>query len=177
MSDELVKIDLESQVLEDGKFNRNTKKVFERKIQPEWIPDILVMAAQPGITYAKIAEKVKEKWGVSITGPGIRATIKNAKVERSEITKTVIRDNIGGYILGDLEILKDKKNELVALSVDFKKDKDWKNYFSTIDRIKVYSEMLFELSGANEKKSEEDAEGAKADLLNMLEKFSYNKND
>lgn len=163
----------ETKVLEE----RNPKGHFKRKIDPSWIPDILVMAAQPNATLAQIAKKVKDKWGVEITSQGIRNIIKGAKVERSEITKTVIRDNIGGYILGDLEILKQKKQELVELSVHFKEKKDWKNYFGTIDRIKTYSEMLFELSGANEKQSQDDAETAKQELLDTLEKFQYGKGD
>lgn len=164
----------ETKVLEEKKPNRGH---FQRKIDPAWIPDILVMAAQPNATLASVAKKVKDKWGVEITAQGIRNVIKQSKVERSEITKTVIRDNIGGYILGDLEILKQKKQELVELSVEFKTKKDWKNYFGTIDRIKTYSEMLFELSGANEKQSQDDAEAAKQELLDTLEKFQYGKGD
>ena len=159
------------------KTEKNVLGHFERKIKPEWMPDILVMSAEPGITYKKITEKIKEKWGVDITVAGIRKAIKEAKVDRSEITKALITDKISEYIVGDLDILKTKKSELVALSVSFKADKDWANYFKTIDRIKEYSEMLFELSGANEKQVETDAEAAKQDLMEMFEKFQYGKGD
>lgn len=173
--DNLVSLIPEKAAVLEEMDKRKLNKFGERKIQPEWIPDILIMAAQPDSTYVSVAKKVKDKWGVSITPTGIRAVIKQAKVDRSEISKTVVRDNIGGYILGDLEILKTKKQELVELSVQFKAEKDWKNYYGAIDRIKEYSKMLFELSGVNEKQAESDAEIAKQELMDMFEKFQHSK--
>lgn len=148
-------------------------RVFhEKKIQDEWMPEIMVWAAQ-GDSYQKIANKIKDKWGVSITAPGIRRSIKKVAADRSSTSKSVLRNNIGQYIISDLQILKDKKQELVGLAAQFKLDKDWKNYYMAIDRIKEYSKMLFELSGVHEAERNDDAENAKSDLLDMFERYTH----
>lgn len=150
------------------------KSKFEKKIQSDWMPDILAWATE-GISLQKISDKVFEKWGVRVTPPGLRYAIKRVKADRATVSKTVVQANIGQFIVNDLEILKRKKEELVVLSDAFKAEKDWKNYFSSIDRIKEYSKMLMELSGVHEQEHNDAAENAKQDLLDMLEKFEYGK--
>ena len=150
------------------------KSKFQKKIQNDWMPDIMVWATE-GISLQKISERVYEKWGVSVTPSGLRYAIKRVKADRATVSKAVVQANIGQFIVNDLEILKRKKEELVVLSDGFKLEKDWKNYFQSIDRIKEYSKMLMELSGVHEQERSDDADNAKQDLLDMLEKFEYGK--
>lgn len=150
------------------------KAKFQKKIQSDWMPEIMGWAAENN-SFQKIADKIKEKWGVTVTPSGVRLAINRVKAERATVSKAVVQANIGQFIVNDLEILKRKKQELVELSDGFKAEKDYKNYFQAIDRIKEYSKMLMELSGVHEQERNDEAENAKQDLLDMFEKFHFGK--
>jgi hypothetical protein len=164
-----LKLAEETAILEDPRVNN-----FQKKILPEWMPDIMAWAGD-GLSLQKIADKIEELHHVKVTPSGVRYAIKRAKQDRSAISKAVVQANIGQFIVNDLEILKRKKEELVQLSDQFKLATDWKNYFQTIDRIKEYSKMLMELSGVHEQERNDEADNAKQDLLEMFEKFGYGK--
>lgn len=156
----------------ENKIEVAPKKAFTKKIDPEWMPQIMEWAAQ-GLSYSKIAIKIKETYGITITGTGILLAIKKVKVDRSTVSKAVVRENIGTYIVNDLEVIKKKKQELDILADQFRDDKDWKNYWQCMSTLKDYSKMIFELSGVNENQVINEAENAKQDLLEMFEKFQY----
>jgi hypothetical protein len=137
-------------------------------IQDEWVPWILARSAEDGVTLNMICQEIKNMHGVTVGRPQISRIISHAKQERSAQSQFVIRENIGTYILGDLEILKKMKAELLKEMARFKKDDRSKDYFAACDRIVTLSKMLFELSGAKEKQVDDDAEAAKAELI---EKF------
>lgn len=164
----------EIELLPDDPVILEDKKHFVKKINDDWMPEIMVWAAE-GLSLQKMCVRIKDKWGLTITPSGLRYAIKKVKIDRSEVSKAVVQSSIGQYIVNDLEILKTKKQELVDLSDKFKLESDWKNYYMAIDRIKEYSKMLFELSGVHEQQSKDEAENAKQDLLEMFEKFHYNQ--
>lgn len=145
---------------------------FGKKIQDDWIPDIMAWASD-GLSLNKIAKEVEKKFGIKVTGGAVRLVINKVKADRAQVSKAVVQTTIGQYIVGDLEILKKKKQELVELSDQFKEAKDWKNYYSAVDRIKEYSKMLFELSGVHEQQTRDEAENAKQDLLDMFNRFEH----
>jgi hypothetical protein len=149
-----------------------TQRGFQKKIKDEWMPSVMEWASQ-GISLAKMCVKFQDKFGTSITPTGLSNAIRKVKVDRSSISKAVVVENVGSYIINDLEGIKSTKLELFQLKADFKEKKDWKNYFSTVDRIKELSKMIFDLGGVNENQVINEAENAKQDLLDMFEKFQF----
>lgn len=147
------------------------KNLFTRKLDPTWMPQIMDWAGQ-GFSLAKIVVKIKTTYGIEMSTSGLDSAIKKVKQQRSNQSKAVVRENVGTYIVNDLEGIKNTKVELFALKEDFKEKKDWKNYFLTVDKITSLSKMLFELSGVNENQVINEAENAKADLMEMFERFN-----
>jgi hypothetical protein len=164
---EIIEMEEDQDEESQGQIEIAPKKAFTKKIDSEWMPQIMEWAAT-GLSYGKIAAKIKEVYGVTITGVGIGLAMKRVKQDRSNISKAIVRENIGIYIVNDLEVIKIKKDELVKLSDSFREAEDWKNYFQSIDKIKDYSKMIFELSGVNENQVINEAENSKQDLLKML---------
>lgn len=152
------------------------RKRFEKKIKSEWMPEIMEWAAT-GMSFQKMTDKIKDKWGVSMTPSGLRLAIKAVQTERSTVSKAVVRENVGTHISNDLNTLKLKKEELLQLSNQFRDSKDWKNYFQTIDKMRDYFKMSFELSGVNENQVISEQENAKQDLLDMFEKFHFARSE
>src|SRR5277367_4332819 len=128
MSNEAEMVLVDDAILED-------KVHFQKKIQDEWMPDIMAWAAT-GLSLEKMTKKIEAKWGLKVTPSGLRYKIKRMQHDRSAVSKAVVRDNVGIHITNDLEVLKIKKQELLELSNQFKASQDWKNYFQT-DRKSV----------------------------------------
>ena len=147
-------------------------KPFEKKVQDAWIPKIMEWIAQ-GNSLSKVSKLVEANYGTKICTTTIHQIVKKIKSQRADSSKMAVRENLGNIIVSDLEIIKTKKAELVALSNTFKDGQDWKNYYMAIDRIKELSKMLFDLCGINEKELNSDAENAKNDLIDLFEKFDH----
>lgn len=146
-------------------------KPFKSKIHDDWMPQILEWSAA-GFSLSKLVINIKKTFNVNISKTGIRNRLKQVQFDRATESKAVVRENIGQFIVNDLQIIHQKKAELVLLSQQFMKAKEWKEYYQAIDRIHTYSKTLFELSGVNESPQAE-AENAKADLIRKLEETQY----
>ena len=154
------------------KTEETRKTQFKKKLQGQALEDVMTWAAE-NIRNSDIAKRLKDEHNITMTSSGVGEAIKRHARGRSTQSKLAVQENIGEYIINDLEVLKTKKKEFVLLCDQFKKDKDWSNYWKATDRIKDFSKMLFDLSGVNEGFHNSEAQNAKQDLLDMFEKFEY----
>jgi hypothetical protein len=158
---------------EEAPKKKGKSKAFNRKIETEWVPDIMLWISQ-GMTLLKVREELQKLHGVTVTEGGISYVVNKMKAQRGQISKGIVRENIGAHIVSDLEGVKQMKQELFSLKDQFKDAGEWPNYFKTVDRIESLSKMIFELSGVNENQVINEAQNAKQDLIEMFQKFKYN---
>lgn len=142
---------------------------MRQKITPNMEPDILVWAAEEGSTLNEVLKKLKDKWAVTVDKSTISRLINSRKMERTEITQQVLRENLGKFVVGDLEILQGLKAELLEDRAKLRGKDDIKLANECADRVIKLVDMSMKLSGAQDKHNTNEEETAAQSLLAKMD--------
>ncbi len=159
----------------DNSMPLDEKGKFLKKVNPEWIPDILAMIADPSNDYNKVLKLIKEKYKISLTKATLSTMVKDARAERAQAAQSALSEYIPKYVLQDLELLQTLKLELIQDRKRLRAEKNYKLANECADRIAKLATQSLELSGANTKKNIDEGESAKSDLIDALAKATGSK--
>ena len=146
-----------------------SKNHWARKLDVAWTPEILEMAAREQ-TLDKVVQAIKDKWGVVVTKSTVSKTLRAAAAERAEASKAVIKENIAGYVLGDLEILKATQDQIVKLKDAHYKKGETDLFLKTVDRLVKVHEKFREHAGLNDQTDSNSDEAIKEEICRQLDK-------